>query len=84
MRPKEDTILIGLKTGNFLLSVHASHRMRQRSVTAADIRTCGRSAKCCRYNAQNGTWRVEGTDLDGETLTVICAFDGEIIIVTIF
>lgn len=84
MSTKEDTILNGLKAGNFLLSLHAARRMKQRSVTDADIRACGRSAERCRYHAQNKTWRVDGTDLDGEKITVICAFNRDIIIVTIF
>ena len=84
MEAKEEKILHGLKAGHFLLSVHAAQRMKQRSVTVADIRACAGSAKCCRFHAQNGTWRIEGEDIDGETLTVICALDSDIVIVTIF
>jgi len=81
---KPDFILDGLRTGRFLLSVHAAVRMKQRSVTAADIRACGRTARTCLYQARSDTWRIDGEDMDGELLTVICGVDDSIFIVTIF
>jgi hypothetical protein len=84
MRDQEEVILNALKAGRFLLSMHAARRMKQRSVTAADIRACGRTAKCCCFQAQQGTWRIEGEDLDGEILTVVCGIDNEVVVVTIF
>jgi hypothetical protein len=78
------TLIEALKNGRFLLSVHASGRMRQRSVTKADIQACGRTMRSCRYQAQEATWRIEGEDLDGEMLTVICGVDDDVIIVTLF
>ena len=80
----EKKILDALKSGEFLLSVHAAYRMRLRSVTAADIRACGRTARSCFYQSGRGTWRVEGEDLGGEMLTVICGIDTEVVVVTIF
>lgn len=84
MSSVKGNILDALKSGNFLLSVHAASRMRQRSITAADIRACGRTAKSCIYQAQQRTWRIEGEDLDGEILTVICGVDDTVVVVTIF
>jgi hypothetical protein len=84
MSSEKDIILDALKAGKFLLSVHAANRMRQRSITDADIRACGRAARSCLYQAQHGTWRIEGEDLDGEILTVICGVDDAVVIVTIF
>ena len=78
-------IIDTLKKGNFLLSVHAAGRMDQRSVTKSDIRqACGNTAKSCIFQDQHGTWRVEGEDLDGEILTVICGIDRSVVVVTIF
>jgi hypothetical protein len=84
MSSKEDEILDALKAGAFLLSVHAAARMRQRSVMKADIQACGRTARSCLYQAQSGTWRIDGEDLDGEKLTVICGMDAAIVILTVF
>jgi hypothetical protein len=84
MEDKTKRILDALKSGEFFLTVHAAGRMRQRSVTKADIQACGRNAICCLYQAQDETWRIEGKDLDGETLTVICGIERDVVIVTIF
>jgi hypothetical protein len=77
-------ILDSLRRGTFFLSVHAGLRMRQRSVTKADIQACGRHAMACIYQIQNDTWRIEGTDLDGQELTIICGVEDSVVIVTIF
>jgi len=58
--------------------------MRQRSVSKADIQSCGRTIRSCLYQAQKATWRIEGDDLDGEIITVICGMDDGVIIVTLF
>ena len=80
----ERAILNALSSGEFFLSIHAVHRMSQRSITEADIRACGRSARSCLYQSLQRTWRIEGEDLDKEPLTVICGIDQAIVIVTIF
>jgi hypothetical protein len=80
---KAREILDALKTGVFLLSVHCAERMAERSVTKADIRACGRTAHRCMRQAQ-GTYRIEGFDLDGEPLTVICSADVAVLVVRIF
>ena len=84
MVDKAALILDSLRDGNFFLSVHAASRMKQRSVTAADIRACGRTAKSCIYQIKSRTWRVGGEDLDGDGLTVICGIEESVVIVTIF
>jgi hypothetical protein len=77
-------ILKELAAGRFFLSVHAACRMMQRSVTKADIQNCGRTANKCIYQPDAGTYRIEGKDLDGDRLTVICGIDDAVAIVTIF
>jgi hypothetical protein len=84
MGNEAEAILDALKAGRFLLSVHAARRMSQRSVTKADIQACGRTARSCLYQAEHGTYRIEGEDLDGEPLTVICALAAIVVIVTLF
>jgi hypothetical protein len=78
------TLIHALQTGKFFLSVHAAQRMKQRSIAKADIQACGRTAKSCVYQPENGHYRVLGEDIDGEPLTVICALDKSAIIVTLF
>jgi hypothetical protein len=80
----EKKILDALSSGEFLLSMHAVNRMNQRSITAADIRSCGCSARSCKYQWRQGTWRIEGEDLDREPITVVCGLEQAVIIVTIF
>jgi hypothetical protein len=84
MRDKERTIINALQEGEFLISLHSSRRMKQRSITKADIQACGRTAKTCTYQPETGTYRVIGEDIDGEVLTVICGIDMSVIIVTLF
>jgi hypothetical protein len=84
MSGEEIFILDALKEGRFLLSVHAAGRMRLRSVTESDIQTCGHTAGSCVYQRENRTWRIEGKDLDGKPLTVICGRDRVVVIVTVF
>ena len=81
---RAEEILEALKAGEFLLSVHAAGRMTRRSVSKIDIQACGRTATSCTHQSERGTFRVEGKDLDGESLTVICAADAKVIIVTLF
>jgi hypothetical protein len=84
MRDREEVILQALRTGEFLLSVHAAERMRQRAVTKSDIEACGSTATSCLQQPERGTFRVDGKDLDGEPLAVICAANDAVIIVTLF
>jgi|WetSurMetagenome_2_1015567.scaffolds.fasta_scaffold860516_1 hypothetical protein len=76
--------LEALKTGRFHLSVHAAERMMGRSVMQADIRAYGRTAISCLHQPGKGTFKVEGLDLDGQPLTIICAADDTVVMVTIF
>lgn len=84
MNSTEKKIINALKTGNFRLSSHAAGRMKQRSVSKADIQACGKTASFCYYQDRQGTWRVDGEDLDKDRLTVTCGVDNNVVIVTIF
>lgn len=84
MRDQEEAILEALKTGEFLLSVHAAERMIQRAVTKSDIVACGKTATTCLRQPGRLTFRVDGRDMDGEPLTVICASNDAVIVITLF
>jgi len=84
MAGEDQIILDALKDGRFRLAIHAAQRMRQRSITKADIRTCGRTARSCDYQPERGTYRVEGEDLDGEPLIAICGLEDGVVVVTVF
>lgn len=59
--------------------------MRERSATKADIQACGHTSRTCFFQVEYGTYRVQGEDLDGEPLTVICGVDnGTVVIVTLY
>jgi hypothetical protein len=77
-------ITIALRTGRFFLSVHAARRMRQRSITMADIQACAHTTESCIFQIGRGTFRVEGRGLDGQPLAVICGIDEGIIVITLF
>lgn len=79
-----DEVLEALKPGRFRLSIHAMERMAERSVTQADIRACGHTAIRCLRQLTEGRIRVDGRDLDGELLAVICVWDDGLLVITIF
>ena len=79
-----EVLLEALKSGRFHLSVHAAERMADRSITQADIQACGRTAASCLYEPRKRTFRVDGLDLDGQPLTIICAAEGTVVVVTVF
>jgi len=58
--------------------------MSRRSISKSDIQACARTARSCRYQAHAGTYRIDGEDLDGDTMTVVCGVDKDLIIVTVF
>ena len=84
MDPTAKWIKQRLFAGKFRLSFHASERGDERIVSEGDIRQCGRTAKSIRFQDDRGTWRVIGSDSDGEVLNVICAVHEHLLIVTVF
>ncbi|MEO5969380.1 MAG: DUF4258 domain-containing protein [Bdellovibrionia bacterium] len=78
-------ILRDLEAGNFVVPSggHGYQRMRVRGVQVNDIKNAARKYFDC-FRQANGNWKVAGPDLDGEDLTIVCVYDGETIIVTVF
>lgn len=64
-------------------SKHARERMAKRNVTAEDVRAAICDASACR-RADAGRWKVTGPDLDDEDLDVVCAIEGDVIVVTVY
>jgi hypothetical protein len=77
-------ILSCLARGEFRLSLHALDRADERIVTEGDIVQVGKTARRCVFQPDRGTWRVDGKDLDGERLTVICTLEDGVLVVTVF
>lgn len=71
--------------GRFVFSRtgHAGLKMRQRNVRLEDVRSA--LVRAFRCSAQdNGRWKVEGPDIDGDDLTVIVLIEDGLIIVTVY
>jgi hypothetical protein len=65
------------------VSWHARERMRDRSVTEADLRHALVNAQWCSLQ-KNGNWRVESSDLDGQNLSLVVAIDDGVVVVKLF
>lgn len=73
-----------LAQGHFALSLHAAERSAERMISESDIMECGASAKKVVFQEDKGTWKVNGSDLDGDDLTVVCKLKGDLLIVTMY
>jgi hypothetical protein len=78
-----DRILRELQPGDFRLTLHAQERMAERQVTTRDIRECARTSKEVTEQ-DDSKFKVSGFDLDGEALNIICVWDGETLVITVF
>lgn len=79
----EEKVRAMLEAGLFFLSLHAEQRVSERRVTTHDLRSAGRTAWEVRHQPGNDTYRVTGTDEDGDTLVVVVAFrDEQLVVVT--
>jgi hypothetical protein len=67
--------------GRFVFSRtgHADLRMRQRNARLQDVRSALVRAFHCSAQ-ENGRWKVEGPDVDGDDLTVIVLIEDGLII----
>lgn len=68
--------------GRVKLSWHVLERMKKRNIKRDDIHHVLTTAETCIE--QEGTWKVEGTDLDDDELTVIVALEDGVVVVTAF
>jgi hypothetical protein len=79
----EKFILSALSSGRFSLTKHARERMSQRSITKVDIMACGQSAKSV-VDQGDDSYKVKGFDEAGDPLSVVCGYDGQTVIITVF
>jgi hypothetical protein len=78
-----DVILSNLKAGLFVIGAHAYRRMTQRGVTRDDIREV--AFELIEWDRQdNGRYSIIGRDKDGDDLEVICVYDGQTVVVTVY
>jgi hypothetical protein len=57
--------------------------MRERGATFADVEHALAGARRCSLQ-ENGRWRVDGSDLDGDDLTAVVVLDAGVVVVTMF
>ncbi len=57
--------------------------MRERGVREGDLRNALVNACSCAHQ-QDGKWKAEGTDLDGDDLTIVVVIDDGLLVVTLF
>lgn len=69
--------------GRTFVTAHARKRMKERSIFDEDLYEAIETAATC-IGQPNGTWRVEGWDLDGDELILIISIEGENVIITVF
>jgi hypothetical protein len=77
-----ERIIRELLQGSFRLTLHAQERMAERCVTVKDIQSCAKSGVVSAE--ADGKYKVKGTDLDGISLTLVCVWDGETLVITVF
>ncbi len=69
--------------GRLIITWHARQRMFERSVFDEDLEEAIETAIKC-LEQEDGTWRVEGFDMEGDELTLIIALEGDNVIITLF
>ena len=57
--------------------------MRERGVREGDLRNCLVNARSCA-SQKDDKWKVEGSDLDGDDLTLVVGIDDGLVVVTLF
>ncbi len=77
----QEALLLDLRLGRFKIRPHAVKRMIERNVSVADISNLGHGGIVVEQ--KNHRYRVQGEDLDGESLSAIVFFDGDSTIITV-
>ncbi len=74
--------LFALARGDYRLTRHAKDRMRERNISDADIRFCGRVGQALQQ--KDGKIKVIGFDCAGGELVIICVEENGILLITVF
>lgn len=70
-----------IASGYYLLTRHARERMADRNVTHLDIRYCARQGI---IGLKEDKYIVVGKDIDGELLKIICVYEDDVLIITVY
>jgi hypothetical protein len=70
------------QAGHYIVSWHARKQMRERNATERDLRHAVLYATGCRAG-HSGRWMIEGTDRDGDSLTVVAEIHENLVIITV-
>jgi len=76
-------ILNMISDGDFFVSFHAELRMQERFITKMDIMHVGKFYTLTKKQ-EHGSWLIEGQDVDGDSLSVVCTLQGNVLIITVF
>ena len=72
------------KANRFNFEPHALARMEERGAQVRDVQFALCNATECRCQPENGRWKVDGADLDGDALTLVVEIDDGLLVVTVF
>ncbi len=75
-------VLDCLRDGDYRITLHAKQRMAERNVSYADIRSCSETGTITL--GPDGKIKIVGSDIEGEELTLICAEEDSVLIITVF
>ena len=78
----EKRIIKALMQGDFKISNHARKRMYERNVLLDDIICCAKTILSIQQ--LDGKYVVKGHDRYDDKLTIICAWDGNTLIITLY
>ncbi|MFN3453832.1 MAG: DUF4258 domain-containing protein [Pseudobdellovibrio sp.] len=68
--------------GDYRLTVHARKRMAERNISHRDIQKCAELGMISERS--DGCYILIGKDIDDQTLKVICAYENDVLIITVF
>lgn len=68
----ERLILRKIENEEFVLTIHAVRRMKERCISSFDIINSAKTANSISWQRRHGTFLICGEDLDGETLFYRC------------
>ena len=69
--------------GRIRIEPHARQRMKERGARFSDVEHALVNAARCALQ-ENGRWRVDGRDLDGDDITLVVVIEAGVVVVTLF
>lgn len=79
---EEKRIIRDLLQGDYEISLHARDRMLERRITHDDIYSCAKTVSSIQQH--EGKYRIKGYDAFGGGLTIICVWNANTLIITLF